>query len=108
MAVLLGRYTPRCEPEQPGGDDERSIRTGQRLSECLDSATIRVGSALEVAREREVVLEREVDHAIRLGGRIPQNVEVVERATARLCPGGGEGSGRGIRASEPDDPMARA
>jgi hypothetical protein len=54
------------------------------------------------------VLEREVDHAIRAGRRAPQAVEVVEAAAMHLCAGGGEGSGRGIRTSEPDDVVARA
>ena len=54
------------------------------------------------------MLEREVDHAIRRGRRAAQAVEVVEGAAMHLRPGGGEGSGRGIRASQPDDLMARA
>ena len=39
---------------------------------------------------------------------LAQAVEIIERAAVHLCSGGGEGSGRGIRASEPDDLMARA
>ena len=49
MSVPLGGDTPRCEPEQSGGEDERSVRTRQRLAERLDDAAIRVGSALEVS-----------------------------------------------------------
>ena len=40
--------------------------------------------------------------------RIPQSVEIIESATVRLRPGGGERIGRGIRASEPEDLMTRA
>jgi hypothetical protein len=47
------------------------------------------------------VLEGEVNHAIRCGCFTQQAVEVVERAEMHLCPGGGEGSGRGIRAGQP-------
>ncbi len=108
MPVPLGRHPPRCEPERPGGDDERPVRTRERLAEGLDGAAIRVGSALEVPGEGDVVLEREVDHAVRRGGRVPQAVEVVESAALHLRPGGGEGGGRGIRAGQPDDLMARA
>jgi len=54
------------------------------------------------------VLEREVDHAIRRGSRAAQPVEIVKRAALDLYPGGGEGSSRGIRASQSDDLMARA
>jgi len=108
MPVPFGRHTPWCEPERPGGDDERSVRAHKRLAECLDGPAIRVGSALEVPREGDVVLEGEVDHAIRSGSCTAQGVEVVDRAALHLCPGGGEDSGRGIRASQPDDLMALA
>ncbi len=64
MAVLLARHVPRCQPEEPGGDQERTLRTRECLAERLDGAAIRVGGALEVSRERQVVLEREVDHTI--------------------------------------------
>ncbi len=84
------------------------IRARERFAERLDSTAIRVGGALEVPGEGEVVLEREVDHAIRRCGCAPQAVEVVKCAAVHVCSGGGEGSRRGIRAGEPDDLMARA
>jgi len=49
-----------------------------------------------------------MDHAVRRGGRVSQAVEIIESAAPDLCSRGGEGIGRGIRASEPDDLMARA
>jgi hypothetical protein len=67
-----------------GGDDERSIRTRKRLAECLDGASIRAGSALKVSRERDVVLEREVNHAVRRDSGTPQAVEVIKRAEMYL------------------------
>ena len=108
LPVPFGRHAPRRDPERPGGDDERSIGACERLAERLDGAAIRVGRALEVPREGDVVLEGEVDHAIRRGRCLPQAVEIVKRAALDLGPGGGEGRGRGIRAGEPDDLMARA
>ena len=39
---------------------------------------------------------------------LAQAVEIVESAAMHLCPGGGEGGGRGIRAGQPDDLMAGA
>src|ERR1019366_5175635 len=71
-------------------------------------AAVRIGGALEVPGEGEVVLEREVDHAVRRGSCIPQAAEVIEGAAMHLCPGGGEGGGRGVRAAETGDLMARA
>ncbi len=108
MPVPFGPHTPGCEPERPGGDDQRPVRTRQHLAECLDGAAIRIGRALEVSRESDVVLEREVDHAIRRGSCTPQAVEVIKSAAMHLRPGRGKGSGRNIRASEPGDLMARA
>src|ERR1700682_1231343 len=106
--VPFGHHMPRCEPERPGRDEERPVRTGKCLAECLDGAAIRVGSCLEAPRESDVVLEREMDHAIRCGSCTPQAVEVVNSAAMHLYPSGGERSGRGIRASHPDNLMARA
>jgi len=71
----------------------RSIRTRKRLAERLDGAAIRIGSALEVPRESNVMLEGEVDHAIRRGSCTPQAVEVIKSAALHLYPGRGEGSG---------------
>jgi hypothetical protein len=71
VPVPFGRYVPGCEPEHPGGDDNGSVRTRKRLAERLDGAAIRVGSGPEAPGEGDVVLEREVDHAIRRGGCTP-------------------------------------
>src|ERR1035441_2388450 len=92
---------------RPGGDDDRPSRPRQRLAECLDGEAIRIGSALEAPREGDVVLEREVDHAIGGGSGTAQAVEVIKSAAMHLCSGRGQGSGRGIRAGEPGDLMAR-
>src|ERR1017187_1703155 len=106
MPVAFGRDPPWCEHEGPGGDDERPARTGERVAEGLDGAAVRIGGALEVTGEGEVVLEREVDHTIRRGRRIPQAAGVIKCAAVHLGPGRGEGSGRGVRAGEPGDLMA--
>ncbi len=51
-------------PSVPEAIRNGSIGARQRLADALDGAAIGIGRALEVPREREVVLEREVDHAI--------------------------------------------
>lgn len=98
VTVLFGCDASRCEPENTRGDDERSIRPRECLTERLDGAAIRLGSALEVAGEREVVPEGEVDHSIRLGSRTPQAIQIIKRATVHRRPGSGEGGGRRVRA----------
>src|SRR5262249_34114428 len=108
VPVLFGRHPSGDEPERARGDEQRSIGPGKRLAECLDGAAIRVGGGLEASGERDVVLEREVDHAIRCDSCAPQAVEIIKSAGIHLCPGRGEGGGRGIRAGEPDDVMAHA
>ncbi len=61
------------------------VRDNQTDLDCgLDGASIRVGSALKVSRERDVVLEREVNHAVRRGSGTPQAVEVIKRAEMYL------------------------
>src|SRR6266508_3587066 len=98
----------RYEPGRSGGYDERAVGVGERLAERLDRAAVGVGRVLEAAGERDVVLEREMDHAVRGGRRVPQGVDIVDGAVQHLGPGRGEGGGRGVRAGEPDDLMARA
>ena len=108
MPVALARHASRRESERPGGDDERPVGAGERLAERLDRAAVGVGRALEVARERDVVLERQVDHAVGRAGCLAQCVEIVERAALNLSAGGAERSGRGIRAGQAEDLMAGA
>ena len=107
-SVPLTRHAPWCEPERPGGDEERTIGVRERLAEGFDRLAIGRDGAREVPGERQVVLEREVDHAVRRIGRRAQGVEIVERAATHLRPGGGERGGRVIRAGEPDHLMPRA
>ena len=106
--VPFGDHPPRRQPEQPGGDDKRPARTGQHLAEGLDGAAIRLRRALEVPGERDVVLERQVDHAVRRGGRSAQGVEVIQGAASNLRPGTGESGSGGIGAGQPGDLMTRA
>jgi hypothetical protein len=49
------------------------------------------------------VLERQVDHALGVGGAGPQAVQVVEAAADALRAGGGESGGRSVGAGQPDD-----
>jgi hypothetical protein len=51
--------------------------------------------------------ERGVDDPVGRGRAGAQAVEVVQRAAVDLRPGGGDRGGRGIRAGEPEDLMAR-
>jgi hypothetical protein len=57
---------------------------------------------------QEVVDEGEVDNPVGCGCAGAQTVQIVERAALHLCPGGSDGSGRGIRAGEPEDLMTGA
>ncbi len=64
------------------------------------------GGAGEVAGKGNVVLERQVDDAVRRSGGLAQGVEVVERAGAGLDTRGLEGRGGGIGAGEPGNRVA--
>jgi hypothetical protein len=106
--VLLGGHACGREPERPRGDDERARRTGQGLADRLDRAPVGDGRAFEVPREREVVLERQVDDRVGRGGRTTQRVEIVESAVLHLGTRGAQRRGRCFRPSEPDDLVAAA
>ena len=107
VPVPFGRHPARGYPERPGRDDERPARAGQHLAKRLDGLAVRAGRALEAAGERDVVLEREVDHTVRGRRRAAQHVEVIERAALHFGAGGAEGGGRRVRAGQPGDLMAR-
>src|ERR1700681_4533847 len=85
-----------------------SVGASKHFAKCLDGATIRIGSALEVPREGAFMLEREVYHAVACLRPRPQAVEIIESSTKDLCPGRNKRSGRGVRAGEADHLMARA
>jgi hypothetical protein len=83
QSVALGGDDSRLKSqyaEDAGGDHEWLVAAGQRVTERLDCLAVGGGSAGEVAAEREVVLEREVDHAVGGGGGVAQGVEVVDRS----------------------------
>ena len=103
MAVELGGQASELQPEQAGGNEQGPVGPCERLAEDLHGTAVRVGGALEVARECDLVLEGEVDHAIGLLRATAQHVEVVEGAAQRLGARAAKSIGGGIRASEPDD-----
>ena len=106
--VLFGSHPPRCQHDRRGGDDQRPVRTGEGLAQRRDGAPVRVGRALEVPGAHHAGVEREVDHAIGRPGRTAQAAGIVKIAAMYPDPGPGEGSGRGVRAGEAGDLMARA
>ncbi len=108
MPVPFGGHAPWCDPESPGGDDQRPVRPCKCFAEGLDGATIRIGGALKITRKGDLVLEGEVDHAVRCRGGPTQAVEIVERGAMRRRPRGRDRSSRGLRPSQPDDLVARA
>ena len=96
--VLLGRDDARRVARQPGRDDERPAGALQRGAERLDGMAVGVRRGLEVPREGDVVLEREVDDAVGARRARAQDVEVVDAAaehlTARRLQRGGQASER--------------
>ncbi len=103
VPVQFGGHSPACESQHAGGDDQRSARTGEYFRQGLDGTAIGVGGRLEAPRKGKAVIERKVDHAIRLSGRALKNVEIVGRASADFRSGSGQGGGGSIRAGQPDD-----
>ena len=85
----------RSEPSRaaPSGGDRRAVGGG---------------GGGKVARERLLVLEREVDDAVGRRGGVAQDVEVVEGAADDLRAGRAQRVRGGVGAGEPDDRVARA
>ena len=100
MPVPFGRHLPRGDPGRPGRDDQRPARTRKHMTERLHRPPIRICRALEVACEGDVVLERQVDHAVAGGRRAPQHAGIVEGAGLHLGSGRGERGGGGLRAGQ--------
>ena len=103
--VRLGARVARGEPGHPGGQHERPVGADERLGQGLDRGAL---GPVRLRRVRPVVLVREVDDPLGVGGAAAQRVEVVEvaaqdRRALRL-----ERGGRGVGAGEPDDLVSRA
>src|SRR5260221_9064167 len=63
--ILFGCQRAFALKEQgPGSDDQRALGTGERISECFDSASIRLGGRRVV---REVMDKGSVDYPVRSG-----------------------------------------
>jgi hypothetical protein len=108
VPVPFGRDSAGSKAKRPRGDDQWATRTVKRLRERLDGATVGVCGALEVAGERDVVLERQVDDAVCSGRSIVETVKIIERATPHLYSCGGESSRRSIGTGQPDHLVAGA
>jgi hypothetical protein len=64
VSVSFGRYPTWRYAECTGGNNERPVRTREYLAKDHDGTSIGIGSTLEIARERDVVFESEMDHAV--------------------------------------------
>jgi hypothetical protein len=90
-------------PGQAGRDDERPARRRERLPEHVEGAPVGGCRRREVPREGHVVLEGEVDDAVRTGSGGTEDLEIVERAADHLGPGLRDRCGGRVRTSEADD-----
>ena len=88
----------------PGGHDQWPAGARKHRAERLDDASI----GFAIRRElREVVVEREVDDAVRAGGAVLQAVRIVDRSAIDLGPRGGKSRRLLVRTIEADHLMAR-
>lgn len=97
---------------QPG-QHQRARRGDQRLTGARERIPDRLGGAQvggyrasEVAGPHRLVLERQVDDAVRFRSGLGQAVDVVEVAAVHLRPGCRERNGSLLGASQPDDMVA--
>jgi hypothetical protein len=78
VAVDFSRHPSRRQPEESGGENERPLRARKNIAKGLDGSPVRVGGALEITREGEVVLKGEVNDAVGVARGVAKNVQVVE------------------------------
>ena len=95
----------RRQHRRARGVHERLARALERRADRFDRAQVRRHRAGIVAAERDVVLERQVDDAVRRSGRRAQPVEIVEIPAPDQRPRRGQRRRRRVRAREPDDLM---
>src|ERR1700751_560919 len=88
----------------PGGDDQSTVRAGERGAESFDGAPIDLAVGLEV---RKVVDKRGVNHAIRGGCSTAQAFQVFKIPSLHLRAGGGKRFGAGIGPRQSEHLMAR-
>jgi hypothetical protein len=108
--VLRARATANAVREQHRARSvhERLSRVRERFTDRLDGTKIGRHRPHEVTAEQgEVVLEREVNHAVGVPRRLSQPIEIVEGAAPRLRPGRCDGFGRRLGAREADHLVAR-
>ena len=103
VAIVPG-LTPASPEAMTSGRSEPSSAEPR----TLDGGAVGGGGGGEVARERLLVLEREVDDAVGRRGGVAQDVEVVEGSADDLRARRLQGVGGRVRAGEPDDLVARA
>jgi hypothetical protein len=81
------------QQRRTGRDHEWFPGSCERGSDRLDSPQVRFCGPGEFAGIRQFVLEGEMDHALGVGGRLAEAIEVVERASPDLDASGTQGPG---------------
>jgi hypothetical protein len=100
---LLGRDPSRHQPHDAGREHERPPGPREDGAHRLDRAVVGPYRGLEVL---EVVDEPQVNHAFGLARARLQALWFIQIAAKHLRPNGGQGLGRGLRAGQPQNPVA--
>lgn len=107
LVLFGGRAAQRSERAPGRGRHQRLARPGERIAERAENRLlVRSRGATAPGAQLPGVEQREVDHAVSLGGRLPEAIEIIEVTPAhrRAQPGH---RGRGlVRAGQADDLMA--
>jgi hypothetical protein len=102
--ILFDREPTRRKEAGPGGDDQRTLRAGERGAERLDDTPVRLAVGLE---SREVVDEGRVNDGIRPGCCTAEAFKVFKIASMHLRSGGEDSVGGSMRAGKTEHLMAR-
>ncbi|MGY3292078.1 putative NAD-dependent protein-ADP-ribosyltransferase YbiA (DUF1768 family) [Bradyrhizobium sp. LM3.6] len=101
--VVLGRKAAGGEQRDAGGDDKRTVRAVELLADRQDRAAVELAI---VQKLREVVVEAEVQDAVRGSGAAAQGRMVLQRPAMDLGAHRGEGGCAGVAAGKAGNAMA--
>ncbi len=108
-SVVFRRGPAERHPDHAGREHERPVRAGQGRSHRLDGTPVGTRGCAEVASlEGHVVLEGQVDHAVRVGRSLGKTVGVVEVPLLDDGTGRLQASCRGLGAGEANHLVAGA
>jgi hypothetical protein len=101
-----GGQAPQGQADHARGQHKRPVGASQRPAHGFDGAAVSGAGGGEVAAERDLVLEGQMDDAVRVGGHAGQALRVVEVASMDQRADFLQLARRGVRSGQADHLVA--